>query len=228
MTCVQSTSGYITTTGSGLPTATGNWQWGIWVKITSFASDFTQVLAWNDGSADFYGVDTDEPDAATNPNAITGYIFSSSLDSDILVSGTPSPYTGWLFLSGSHATGTADYRIRGRKEGESTLTIDVTITSPTGELTPSTFYLLTDGFGSPVSTRIRSFWTKSSILNDADTLTASSSLSAPSGTNLTFLALNDHTVANDNLGTGADWTINGTLTTEADEPNPSTGGGGGY
>lgn len=207
--------GRVESSGTGVPTLSGDWTVGFWFKIYSYANQYTQVIGFS--GVNNLGADTGESGDTTK---LEGYVYDGSPLYDTILA---SSYTGWCFLAIKHDDANAnDYIFLFRKEGESSLS-QFTLTKG---LTLSEIHLLGDAFGSPANTAMRSFWAKSSTLSDADILTASTSLSAPSGTNLTFLALDDHTVAGDNLGTGADWTITGTLTTESsDEPNPAIGGG---
>lgn len=226
MTCVQCTSAgsYVSTIGTGVTASTNSWQFGVWGKITSYATQYTSVFTWYRATppGEYLGLATG---IVINNTTIDGWIDVNGgavQDFDTIIGGS---YGGWFYVSVSHVAGTNAYRYRGRKAGESAITFDVTINSATELGLTEIFALFSNSNNDPTSTRLRSFWFKDSVLSDADTLTASASLSAPSGTNLTFLELDDHTVAGENLGTGADWSVTGTLTTEADQPDPSLAAG---
>lgn len=211
----------ITTSGTGLVTITGAWTWGAWVKVQNYPSGaFTQVMSLHDaGGTEFIGSDTNET-SQTSLDFFT-QINGGSFVPQSIITGS---YVGWFFMSMSYPGSGNIYKCRIRKEGISTLT-SFTVDAGAVVNDPTIFNLFSDGFAS-ANTRLRSFFMQQVEMSDATLLTASSSLLAPAGTNTTFLALNDHTTAGTNTGTGANWTITGaTLTTQADEPNPAVASG---
>jgi len=218
MPSVKSTdAARVSTNGTGRPSPTGSWHWGVWVRLNAYSAQFMQVLSWHNASTVFYGIDSGE---VVNNTTLDVYCTGATAQS--VATGS---YTGWVFVSGSHVAGTSNYKISFRNEGAATLSTFTLVGS--GEHAFDVFYLFNTTFGDPCDTNLRSFWFKDSVLSDADLLTASSSLSAPSGTNVTFLPLDDHTTAGTNAGTGANWTVTGTLTTTTgagSEPAPSLPG----
>lgn len=205
----------VSSSGTGVPGSGTDLTFGGWFKFGSF-TDFTQAFSW--AGTHFLGFDIGE----TAAGELDLYIYDGDLSASAIAT---TSYADWVFAAFTHTAAAVTYPYYWRIQGQTTLSTGTL--SPGGERSFTTFQIGANAFGDPVDVYARSFWMKGSVLSQADILTASSSLSAPAGTNLTFLALNDHTTAGANTGTGANWSIGGSPTTDASEPDPSIGGGGG-
>jgi hypothetical protein len=218
----SNSTGRISTVGTGVNTANSTWQWFLWCKLPSYgASRFLQILSRN-GGGQGYGVNTGEVDTS-NPYETLDAFAGAATPQSILTGSD----TRWIFLAGDHTAGTALYRFRWRFEGSATWNTFTLNTTTELTISGGAVSLFGSGFGDPVNCYLRSFAYQDAVLSDADLLTNSQSLTLPAiGNSLTFLALNDATsgtTLGDNLGTGADWTVNTSgLSTQAGvEPDTS-------
>jgi hypothetical protein len=223
--CSTSSSGVATTNAGGVPAdSRSTWQLLFFSRIRSYTDLFTQVFGWAWSAAGGYmGMDTE---SSTELNWYGGV--GGDFDGGALLTGTD---TGWAHVSISHVVSTTTYRVGIRRLGVDT-THTFTVFNPTVEIAIDTsggefYWFLRSGSTDPVDTELCSIAvrTGANVLNDADTLTASTALSAPAGTNLSFLRFADAATAATNTGTsGAVWTAYGTLV-DATDPDPSIGGG---
>lgn len=217
MTSVQHTNGDFIS-GTSMPTSTGDWTVGLWLKCSNYAGGgpggHSALFSWGDSSANvgltvvtggFFGSANQLLAVAFSDGAAESHIILTDSDSD------------WLFCAFRHANGSADSTFSWCKELGSLS--HVTFTSR-GAPSAGSIIIGSDQFGAnAVNCSSRSFFARNSRLSDAELLTASQSLNPPSGSNLVVLDLDSPTDAGDNLGTGNDYTITGTLQTDSTEPS---------
>lgn len=219
MTSVQCTDGdYL---GSGdEPDITADCMFSCWFKNTSYAPALNAPLISWDDTVRF--VVFFIPSGST---VIRALIFDgTNVDSVDIATGS---YTGWGFGAFRHANGSTAWTVDYRKEGETSLT-QATLDTGNPIATPTQIRIGANGIDEfVIDASFRSFVARSDRPTDGDLLTYSTSLSAPAGSNQAFLDLDSPTNAGDNQGTGLDYTVTGTLQTDATEPDPSIGGGGG-
>lgn len=211
-----SSANYLSRADAGNPTVTGDWTIWAWVKVSGFGTTFTQVFGWS-GGADSMGIDTDE--IATD--SVDFFVNSGAgFDAGSFSTGG---YTDYVYCSIKHTSGSANYVIEFRKEGETSLSTD-TITNG-AQLTLGggalNMFVFWDGGGPNPNTSIRPFGIVTSVLSTGANLTQSQSLADPTGTH-TFMGLS---TASDttNSGSGGAFTLHGTLTTDSDNPTVTLG-----
>jgi len=200
------------------PTITGDWTIGCWVKINSYSPGANApVISW-DNTSEFIVFYV--PSGGT---VLTALIFDGDTsDSVNVLTGSDA---SWVFVSFRHASGSSNYVVSWRQEGETSLTHD-TLTTGVQITGPTQIRIGANGIDEfSVDSSSRSYFARSDLLSDGDLLTASTSLGAPTGTNQAVLDLDSPTNAGDNTGTGSDYSVTGTLGTDGTEPDPSIGGG---
>ena len=184
---------------------------GGWLAITDFSVPFQQGMAEFTPAGDSYrGIDTEESSAGN----IDHYAGGTTTDITTIATGS---YTGWLFFAEVQVLDSTACTVYWRKAGESTLQ---SATSDSGDFTDQQTWVIGSAFGSNAAMKARSWWYTAGALTEAQVLAISQdlTLAALTGQN-SVLLLNDHTTAGVNAGTGGNFTINGTLSTAADEPN---------
>jgi len=202
------------------PTVTGDWTYCMWVKINSGgyggASD-TAMFGVGTTGASSDGIVLAVP-AATN-TVLQAQVFrsgGSELQTVNLLTGSD---TGWMCFAARHTSGSLNYDISSRRENVTTWS--TTTLSLTAALqTPTDLRIGSDQFGENfVDGNSRHFFAQAARLTDAQLLTASQNINqAPAGTNLHWLILTTVGTAGTNGGTAANWTVTGTLTSQATEP----------
>ena len=160
----------------------------------------------------------------TDQTVMSAYLFNgltSAFDAVNLCLNNPQQ---WFFVAIQHVSGSSDYTVRWRQEGETSFS-SYTMHGLTQMTNPNTFYVGTNGFGNAcIDADIRSLFCQANTMSDADLLTVSQNLDTPpSGTNLHWLDFDSATNANVNGGTAGNWTITGTLSTSTTEPFSGTG-----
>jgi len=206
-----STANYLSR-GATFPSGSADFTLGCWCRVNSYATSFTQVFGVSNGAGNGFGCDTAEI-LATD---LCVFIYNGANFPVAIASGS---YTGWVWFAIVHVGGTNVYTVYWRKEGQSVLS-----SSPQnvgGEITGFTnFNVFWDGGGPAVNTNIRSFFVQTTAMSAATLLAVSQNLIAPSGTNDTYLDLANATSPGTNTGTGGNFTVHGTLTTDPSDPDP--------
>ena len=209
-----------------LPTMTGDWIFGIWVKPNSgeyggASETISFGLGTTGGSSEGLLLDV----GVVNNTTLSAVVFrtgGSDLQSTNILTGSD---TGWVFVAFQHSSGSATYNIRWRRENQTTftsvnLTLGAQITTVGGSI-----FVGTDQFNEhALDSDTRHMFCQATTMSDATLLTASQNInSAPAGTNLHWLRLLDATSAATNGGTAGDWTVTGTLQTASTEPTEALG-----
>jgi len=218
------TTSLLSTTGSGIPTNLATtWELGFHYAMDGYPSQFTQLFWWGDGGpSNIVGADSGELTA--------GSMDIYAVETNVFY-GNPIPLTenlntGPAWVCMGHTAGTHIYEVRIKRPWErkfKRIIID-TVVEVTG-LTSNTFKLFNDGFGDNSNTRIRDFWIKDYRLTDQRLLEIANTFGkAPKGRNLTYLPLDDTATATINRGSGADWSLTGTLTSVSGDPRVSRNG----
>lgn len=226
MTSVRHTNGdYLRTTT--LPTMTGDWIWGFWLKIPAAgwgnAGETVPFGMGNTGgSSEGFILDIGFS-VNTTCTALLFRNAAANTDSSNILTGSDA---NWIFVSLQHASGSSSYTLRTRRENSTTFTTvtlncGAQITAVGGEIR-----IGSDQFDEHViDASSRSFWLQATTMSDATLLTASQNLNtAPTGTNLHWLDLDSPTNAEVNGGTAANWTVTGTLLTDSSEPTEAVPG----
>lgn len=228
--CQFTTNDSLSTTT--LPTLTGAWWCGGWVKNNSYGqSGEPCVFGMGTTGGSSYGFLLYKGIPILGNNTSLGAVVftggGGTIDSDPIMTGSDTAWLAWIAqYSGS---GTV-YTVRYRKEtitSWSSVSIDCGAQLSGGS--PS-MVIGADQFGDfDADCQLRSFACQSgTTISDADALTFTQNLnSAPAGTNLHWLDLDSATNAEVNGGSGGNWTVTGTIGTAGNEPSEGGGGGGG-
>lgn len=213
-------------THATMPAVTGDWVLGIWVKCSAAeyggAGEHIVLYMGNSGASN----ECVAIDVGVTNNTTLSVLALNLLGNLQKVDIATGSDTGWIFVSIQHVSGSASYTVRWRREKQNTFRTSV--------LTLSAQILIATGGGLWIGTDkqleyavdsdTRGFFCQETTMTDAQLLAASRKVdTAPAGTNLHFLALSDACNSPEvNGGTAGNWTIGGTLQTDASGPDASS------
>ncbi len=185
-----------------------------WAKIDTWGNDYTTSFSFDDGASEFLLYQTSGPEFGNTSGMVQIYRNGSTDEVEVL-SGSD---TSWIFICVRHVGGTNVYRVSYRRVQDATLThVDLNAGAEADSM--DTLHVGTDGANEhAINAASRHFVVGTTTLTDGEVQTLSETLAAPGGSPHTYLDLDSPTNAGTNAGSGGNYTVTGTLTTESTEP----------